>query len=218
MAARVVRTLAAALIAGALLCTAAVADGDPASDVLLGQNVFYPYTPAVSGALQNALDGAAATAARAHFPIKVALIASPVDLGVIPNLFGKPQQYANFLDEEISFQGEQRLLVVMPAGYGVQGMDAADRAAVASLAKPTGASTDDLARAALAAVATLARAAGHPIAAAGPVAPPRRAGGGSTTTILLAVVIAVAVASAGSMIALRRRQAAARGRAPASRA
>ena len=37
------------------------------------------------------------------FPVKVALIAAPTDLGVIPDLFGKPQPYAQFLDQEISF-------------------------------------------------------------------------------------------------------------------
>ena len=47
----------------------------------------------------------------------------PVDLGVIPELFGQPQNYAKFLDKEISFQGPQPLLVVMPAGYGVAGRE-----------------------------------------------------------------------------------------------
>ena len=72
---------------------------------------------------QPTLNAETAAAKRAGFPIKVALIASPVDLGVIPDLFGKPQQYADFLDQEISFQGKQPLLVVMAAGYGVAGSD-----------------------------------------------------------------------------------------------
>ena len=75
------------------------ADGDPASDVLLGQSVFYPYQPAVSASLQKQLDAETAAAQKAKFPIKVALIGSPVDLGVIPDLFGQPQKYANFLDQ-----------------------------------------------------------------------------------------------------------------------
>src|SRR5271163_1216609 len=110
-----------ALLAPTLGPAAARADGDPASDVLLGQNVFYPYTPAVSPAIQKTLDAETTAASRAKFPIKVALIASPVDLGVIPDLFGKPQKYADFLDQEISFQTKQPLLVVMSAGYGVEG-------------------------------------------------------------------------------------------------
>ena len=88
--------------------------------MLLGENVFYPYTPPVSPALQKSLNAATAAAKQAGFPIKVALIASPVDLGVIPDLFGKPQKYADFLDQEISFQAKQPLLVVMSAGYGVR--------------------------------------------------------------------------------------------------
>ena len=74
---------------------AARADGDPASDVLLGENVFYPYAPPVSPALQKTLNAETAAAKAAGFPLKVALIAAPVDLGVIPDLFGKPQQYAD---------------------------------------------------------------------------------------------------------------------------
>ena len=109
----------------ALLAPAvARADGDPASDVLLGENVFYPYTPPTSPAIQKQLNAATAAAKRAHFPVKVALIGGPVDLGVIPSLFGKPQKYADFLDQEISFATKQPLLVVMAAGYGVEGMNA----------------------------------------------------------------------------------------------
>src|SRR5262245_14137685 len=102
MALRLAATLAAALCLLALAAGAALADGDPASDVLLGENVFYPYQPAVSQQVQKALNAQTAAAKRSGFPIKVALIASPVDLGVIPDLFGKPQKYAAFLDQEIS--------------------------------------------------------------------------------------------------------------------
>src|SRR5581483_8345153 len=109
---------AVAMLAAATVPAAARADGDPASDVLLGENVFYPYTPPVSRELQRTLDGETAAAAKAGLAVKVALIASPVDLGVIPDLFNKPQQYAAFLDQEISFQGKQPLLVVMPSGLG----------------------------------------------------------------------------------------------------
>ena len=36
----------------------------------------------------------------------------------MPSLFGKPQLYAKFLGTEISFQYTNRLLVVMPNGFG----------------------------------------------------------------------------------------------------
>src|SRR4030088_2524992 len=124
------------LVLASLHPASAIADGDPASDVLLGENVFYPYSPPVSATLQKTLNAETAAAAKAHVPIKVALIASPVDLGVIPGVFGKPQAYAQFLDQEISFQKKQPLLVVMSTGYGVQGMSAAATRAAASLSKP----------------------------------------------------------------------------------
>lgn len=144
------------------------ADGDPASDVLLGESVFYPYSPPVSASVEKALGRTTAAAARARLPIKVALIASPVDLGVIPDLFGKPQQYAHFLEQEIAFQKPQPLLVVMAAGYGVQAVPPAAARALARLPKPASQRTDDLARAAIGAVETMARATGRPIAATGP--------------------------------------------------
>ena len=147
----------------ALAPAAALADGDPASDVLLGENVFYPYSPHVSASAQKSLNALTAAAAkRAGLPIKVALIASPVDLGVIPDLFGKPQKYAEFLDQEISFRRKQPLLVVMPAGYGTQGLSPKAASAIAALPKPTK-SNDGLASAASTAVTKAAEASGHPI-------------------------------------------------------
>ncbi len=183
------------------------ADGDPASDVLLGENVFYPYTPPVSPALQRTLNKETAAAKAAGFPLKVALIASPVDLGVIPDLFGQPQRYATFLDQEISFRGKQPLLVVMPAGYGVQGLDARAKSAVASLAKPAGKTSNDLAQAAITAVAKLADARGHPLTGVAGVPGSSHSGGGSSSSVLLIVlaVVALLVAAALGVLTLRRR-------------
>jgi hypothetical protein len=48
MALRIAAMLAVALSLLTLAPAAALADGDPASDVLLGENVFYPYQPAVT--------------------------------------------------------------------------------------------------------------------------------------------------------------------------
>ncbi len=116
----------------------ATADGDPASDTLLVENVFYPYVPPTSTALQRMLNGATAAAAKERKPVRVALIASPVDLGTVAVLFGRPQEYADFLDQEISFAGKQSLLVVMSDGYGTQGLTPAARVAVAALPRPAG--------------------------------------------------------------------------------
>jgi len=210
--------IAAAIFAVALAALAVtlafagpvLADGDPASDVLLGENVFYPYSPPVSAANQKILNAATAAAARAGFPIKVALIASPVDLGVIPDLFGKPQDYAKFLDQEISFRTKQPLLVVMKDGFGVEGLSPSATALVATLPKPTSGAGDALAAAALTAVTKLAAASGHPIvgSGAGSGAGGSSSGGGSSTTIVIVLAAAAALAAAAlATITIRRRRA-----------
>ena len=107
MSSALARMLALTIVATMLVPAVALADGDPASDVLLGESVFYPYSPPVATGLQKTLNAETAAGTRAHFPIKVALIDTPVDLGAIPTLFGKPQQYADFLHQEISFLGAQ---------------------------------------------------------------------------------------------------------------
>jgi hypothetical protein len=207
-------TWLAALLAAAALTLALVvmpvgarADGDPASDVLLGENVFYPYSPTVSPAIQKSLNAETTAATRAHFPIKVALIASPVDLGVIPDLFGKPQKYAEFLDQEISFQTKQPLLVVMSTGYGVQGVSSAAANAAAVLRKPAGTQSNDLAQAAIAAVAKLAGAAGHPLPGAGAGAGGSRPGSGGGATIVVVIALAAAaIGAGGAVVGVRRRR------------
>jgi hypothetical protein len=196
----------------ALSAAPALGDGDPASDVLLGQNVFYPYNPPVPTSLQRSLNAETAAAAKAGFPIKVALIDGPTDLGVVPELFGKPQKYADFLDQEISFQKRQLLLVVMPAGYGIAGLPTAATNAAAHLGKPSGAASTELVNAALQAVPKLAAAAGHPIKGANTGGSGSGSGsggsGGSSTgrTILLIVLILAVIATAGALVAVRRRR------------
>jgi hypothetical protein len=206
------RALALAMTLALLALPApALADGDPASDILIGANVFYPYGRPVSAALQKTLNAETAAASTAHFPIKVALIASPIDLGSVPNLFAKPQEYADFLDQEISFVStKQPLLVVMPNGYGTHDLGSRATAAATSLQRPASGGTDDLARAAIAAVRTFAAAAGHPLEAVTGGSP--GAGGGSTA--LSAVVLALgAVVCAAAVLGLRRRWARTHGRA-----
>lgn len=188
----------------------AKADGDPASDMLLAQSVFYPFSPAVAAGLQKTLNAEAAAANRAHFPLKVALIDSPVDLGAIPTLFGKPQQYASFLDQEISFANtKDLLLVVMPAGYGVAGLTPRATDAAASLPKPAGRQSDDLARAAFEAIPKLAAAAGHPIGAVSGASGTSKTsgGGGGANPAGVAALAAGAVVVAGVVMWLRRRRA-----------
>ena len=92
------------------------ADGDPASDVLLAQDVYYTYAPPVSSTLTRELNGLLVRARAAGYPIKVALIESAGDLGAYPRLFGQPRRYAELLASEIAFNSSPHLLVVMPSG------------------------------------------------------------------------------------------------------
>ena len=68
------------------------------------------------------------------FPLKVAVIVSPYDLGAVPVLYKRPQTYAKFLGQEIYFVTKDELLVVMPNGYGIykaRGLPTADKTLVA---------------------------------------------------------------------------------------
>ena len=192
-------------------------DGDPASDVLVADSVFYPYSSTVSASLQRRLNSEVAAASKAHFPVKVALIAAPFDLGAIPSLFGKPQVYSSFLGQEISFLGATtRLLVVMPDGYGVRNLGPDASRVVASLKKPAGPRGDDLAQAAIVALPKLAAAAGHPIgpgtggSSSGASGSVGSNSGGGSSMLKVGVLAIVAIVIAGTLFAFRRERAARR--------
>jgi hypothetical protein len=195
----------AGLVAVLLPVGTALGDADPASDMLIGSSVFYPFSTPVSSGLQKTLNAEVGAAGRAHFPLKVAIVDARIDLGGIPALFGKPQQYAKFLDQELAFNGKPPLLVVMPTGYGVAGLAPAVSAVAGSMTKPAGGHSDDLAKAVIAAVPKLAAASGHPIAAA--AVPASGGGSGTGPGVAIGVVAAAAVASAGLVVTLRRRKA-----------
>jgi hypothetical protein len=201
-----VATVLAAVLTMALLCPRALGDADPASDVLIGVNVFYPYSPVVSPELEKALDAETKAAARARFPIKVALIASPPDLGALTALFGRPQQYATFLDQEFGVLSNPHppLLVVMPNGYGVAGLPPALTSAARSLPRPAGRHVDDLARAGIVAVRRLAAAGGHSLPQ---VTIGSGGGAGAGRALIIVVVALAALGGAGAVIVTRRRHA-----------
>ena len=110
----------ALVIAVASLClpSPASAHGDPASDQLPTQNVFLPFNARVDAAAAKRLNEMLASADKAGFKIKTAVILGPGDLGTAFSLIHKPQRYAEFLGLELSFVYRQRLLVVMPNGFG----------------------------------------------------------------------------------------------------
>jgi hypothetical protein len=172
------RPIATAALAASLLAlpAAARADSDPPSDTLIGTDIYFPYAPRVGVGPAKTLTQTVARAKSAGYPIRVAVVSSPSDLGGVPDLFGQPQRYAQFLQQEITFNKKRPLLVVMPAGYGW--VDAGPRAAqvMSSDFRPPGPLADTMAGGAAAAVARLATADGHRVDA--PAGLPRSAGGG----------------------------------------
>jgi hypothetical protein len=95
------------------------ADGDPASDYLLGQQTFVPPDIGVPQGYANQLLGTVRAAAGRGYRIRVALIGSRYDLGAVTSLWKQPKRYARFLGQELYFVYKGRLLVVMPNGLGV---------------------------------------------------------------------------------------------------
>jgi hypothetical protein len=138
---------------------AALADGDPASDYLLGQSTFIPPDAHISAADQAKLVAMLASAKKQGFPLKLAVITSRYDLGAVPILFNMPQRYARFLSEEDYYYWRSELLVLMPNGYAVykvRNLPAADRAVLKTLPKINVKDGASLGAAAQAAVAALA--------------------------------------------------------------
>jgi hypothetical protein len=209
-----VRWLAAALVVACLFPAVAVADGDPASDVLLTQDSFLPYAPPTQARLKTALEKVLKDARSAGYGMKVALIATEADLGAYPQLFNQPQKYADLLSRELSTlnpHGEPQkavhLLIVMPGGYGGMNLGDGVDAALAPVKIEGDKGADGLARAALAAVARIATANGHKVAV-----PPEASvklgtssakGGGSGPSVLLFIAPALLLFG-GLFIAGRR--------------
>ncbi len=113
------RVLVLAALAACIGASAAHADGDPASDFLLAQNVFVPFDGQISAAHSGQLAALVADAKRRGYTIRVALIVTRFDLGSVPSLWLHPHEYARFLSQELFFAYKNRVLVVMPNGYGV---------------------------------------------------------------------------------------------------
>jgi hypothetical protein len=112
----------ALLVLGALAACAfaatARADGDPASDYLLGTQVFIPFDMKLTAAKQQELLSIVRDANKSGYAIRVALIGSAYDLGAVTSLWRKPRPYARFLAAEIEFIYKRRLLILMPNGFG----------------------------------------------------------------------------------------------------
>ncbi len=179
------------------LATVARADGDPASDVLLTQQAFFASQAPGGSPSQRELLSLLSAARRAGFPIRVAVISSEYDLGSITALWHRPRIYARFLGIELSDTYSQRLLVVMPNGFGFDWPGHSDAAAYAALAHVSiGPGLRGLATAADTAVLRLAHASGIQLT---PGAGSRTGGAtGGRDSIWLIVLIALAAIALGA--------------------
>jgi hypothetical protein len=181
------------------------ADGDPASDYLLTQQVFLPSDATASPTSQRQLLGVVQAANRAGFAIRVAIIPSSYDLGSVTELWRQPRTYARFLSLELSFAYTHRLLVVMPNGLGFNLPNQPAAAAYRLLATVAIPSTNaGLVTAAQTAVKRLAAAAGINVTV--PARLPTVPQGGSGGAVVIVPALAVIAVALAGLIVLRRRR------------
>jgi hypothetical protein len=132
--------LVAAVAACAALPSAAHADGDPASDFLITQQVFFGFGQNASASKQAELARLVQNAKAKGFEVRVALIGRPSDLGAVQVLWRRPQTYARFLGQELTLYYPRRLLIVMPNGYGIyrrdRGLAGEEQSALSGLPAP----------------------------------------------------------------------------------
>jgi hypothetical protein len=114
-----VRRVALVALAAALVAVPpAQANGDPASDVLITQQVFIPFEAPISSSAKDELIKTVAAANERGYKIRVAVIAFTGDLGTAVSLWRHPQSYSKFLGSELAFVYRNRLLISMPSGFG----------------------------------------------------------------------------------------------------
>jgi hypothetical protein len=197
----VLRRAALGLLLALAFAPSALADGDPASDVLIpAETRVYMTNGAKDASLEQRLQTTAQQVSDAGLPIKVAVIGNTSDLGAVPQLWGKPQTYARFLGAELRFVYKDTLLVVMPQGFGINGPYTQSRA-IAALAgldprkDPTPQGLTDSADKALRALAT----------AAGKTPGGGGGGGGSGLPLpLIAAGVMVAAGIGGGVLIMRK--------------
>lgn len=202
-------------VIAALSTSAARADGDPASDYLLTNQVFLTSQSATVSPAQRQLLAVVRTANHAGFAIRVAVISSEYDLGSITALWQRPTVYARFLGLELSSAYRQRLLVVMPDGLGFNWPGHPTTSAYRTLTTlPPASGSDGLALAAQRAIRRLAGADGVRIgplrsSVAGPSSRSTARSTGDTVLVIagaaLGGLVLMALLAAGARALLRRR-------------
>ena len=184
------------------------ADGDPASDVLATSAVFLSGDAGFTGAQARALSGAVARLGGEGLAVRVAVIASPADLGSVTQLWQMPAAYARFLGEELSLVYRGTLLVVMPDGTGLARVAPSG---VVPEALPVGPAASGLAAATLAGLTALAGATGHRLSLTGLGHPSPAAAGGASALgsidpgSIIALVAGAALLAAAWLASLRAR-------------
>ena len=195
----VLRRAALVLLLALSCAPAALADGDPASDILQPPATrVYMTNGATDGKLEQMVQSTAEQVSDAGLPIKVAIIGNKTDLGAVPQLWAKPQVYARFLGAELRFVYKDTLLIVMPQGFGINGPYPLPRALAAfsglDLRKDT--SPEGLANVADQALRALAAADGKKVSGA--------SGGGLDLPLpLIAAAIMIVAGVAGATLILR---------------
>jgi hypothetical protein len=201
------RTAVAAALAAAVLLAhpgLARANGDPCSDILLITDICIPSEAKIPQSTSKELSTIISAAGKKGTRLKVGLISSPGDLGLIPQLFGKPQEYARFLGQEILYSYDGILLVVMKKGYGVFHSRMSVKreiAALRSLPPPSSGKPADLLKASVGPARRLVALAGTPVSA--------HSGSDSSTRDRLIIVVGAIVLlaiGAAALEALRSRR------------
>jgi hypothetical protein len=198
--------LALSLVTGVASAPAQVAESDPASDVLLLRDVYYPYDPPVPSDQQGQLDSVVRQLRDQGVPLKVALISGPSDLGSKRAFLGRPGAYNAYLTRNLDDGRDKIVVTVMHDGIASSGATAAQARALQSVRPPQGGGGEALTRAALLAVTRLAEAGGQTVrvptrAASGE---PLGSGGGSGTAWLAFAPLLVGIALAAVLILKRR--------------
>ena len=115
------------------------ADGDPASDVLPEQPVFFGSAVDLKSKPAAQLDALVRESTRRGYAINAVVITRLEDMGSANYLFNDPDNYADFLAGEIACCVKGRVLIVMPGGFGVNYIghsSVADRKVLQALRPP----------------------------------------------------------------------------------
>jgi hypothetical protein len=193
----VLRRAALGLLLALALAPSALADGDPASDILVPPDIrVYMTNGATDGQLEKTIQATAQKVSDAGLPIKVAIIGNKTDLGAVPQLWAKPQTYARFLGAELRFVYKDTLLIVMPQGFGINGPYPQSRAlaALSGIDPRKDKTPQGLTGSADKALRALAKADGKPISSG------TSSGGGLPLPLIAAGVMVVAGVAGGALI------------------